>query len=332
MRSLKRVQAAAILVIGFSVLASCDKTDPTAPDNSTINVSANPASLRLVPGESGRSNITAVVEDADGRPLSGIRVRFETNAGVLQNGADGSQTSSNGVATDVLTLRFGDPDATVVARASGATSDSVTVTAGSNAAPVAEVQVSATAVRTGQSVRFDGSHSSDADGSIASYLWQFHSGDGDATATTAIVNKSFTTIGDVTGTLTVTDNEGKTGSKDIPTVSVVANIAPVAKVTPTTQTVNVNGIANFNATTSTDVDGTVLAYDWNWGDGSSLERTSSATPTHAYASAGSKTVRLTVWDNGTLAACPTPSTTAGQPPCTGSLESAPVTVTVVVNP
>jgi PKD repeat protein len=108
----------------------------------------------------------------------------------------------------------------------------------------------------------------------------------------------------VTGTLTVTDNEGKTASKNIPTVSVVANIAPVARVTPSTQTVNVNGTANFNATTSSDADGTVVAYDWNWGDGSNLERTTSATPTHSYASGGSKTVRLTVWDNGTLAACP----------------------------
>jgi hypothetical protein len=45
-------------------------------------------------------------------------------------------------------------------------------------------------VRTGQNVVFDGSHSADSDGSIASYLWQFHSADGDATATTSIVNKS----------------------------------------------------------------------------------------------------------------------------------------------
>ena len=324
--------ASALILLGIGLLASCDKTDPTAPDNSTISITANPASLRLTPGQSGRSNITAVVEDPDGRPLSGIRVRFETNSGTLGSGSEGSTTNSNGVATDTLTLRFGEPDATVVARASGATSDSVTVTAGTNAAPTADIQVSATSVRTGQNVVFDGSHSTDSDGSIASYQWQFHSADGDATATTAIVNKSFNTVGDVTGTLTVTDNEGKTATKNIPTVSVVANIAPVARVTPTTQTINLNGTATFNATTSSDADGTVVAYDWNWGDGSNLERTTSATPTHSYAAAGSKTVRLTVWDNGTLAACPTPSTTAGQPPCTGSLESTAATVTVVVNP
>src|SRR5262245_43870623 len=98
MRSLKRVQAAALLVFGFAVLSSCDKTDPTAPDNSTISITANPASLRLGPGGVGHSNITAIVQDADGRPLSGIRVRFETDAGSLEHGADGSLTNSNGVA------------------------------------------------------------------------------------------------------------------------------------------------------------------------------------------------------------------------------------------
>src|SRR5436190_12729224 len=290
MRSRTTILAAALITLGLGALAGCDKTDPTAPDNSTVNVTANPASLNLGTGETGHSNITAVVEDSTGRPLSGIRVRFDTTSGTLANGAEGVTTNSNGVATDVLTLRFGDADASVSARASGATSDSVTVTAGNNPAPVADVRVSPTTVRSGQSVTFDGSHSSDSQGgSITSYLWMIHSGDGDATATTPIVNKSFTATGSVTGSLTVTDNGGKSTRKDIPAVTVVANLEPIAKVSPSTQTISVNGVASFDATLSSDADGTVIAWDWNWGDGSTVQRTTTPTATHSYSAAGSKT-------------------------------------------
>jgi hypothetical protein len=34
--------ASALILLGIGLLASCDKTDPTAPDNSTISISANP--------------------------------------------------------------------------------------------------------------------------------------------------------------------------------------------------------------------------------------------------------------------------------------------------
>jgi PKD repeat protein len=51
----------------------------------------------------------------------------------------------------------------------------------------------------------------------------------------------------------------------------------------------------FNGSGSKDSDGTIASYRWDWGDGTSPG--SSATASHAYASAGSYTVRLTVTDN-----------------------------------
>ncbi|NOZ47086.1 MAG: PKD domain-containing protein [Chlorobi bacterium] len=53
----------------------------------------------------------------------------------------------------------------------------------------------------------------------------------------------------------------------------------------------------FHSAGSTDSDGTISSYSWNFGDGGT---SSSANPTHAYATAGSYTATLTVTDNGGL--------------------------------
>ncbi|TWD83284.1 PKD repeat protein [Kribbella amoyensis] len=68
---------------------------------------------------------------------------------------------------------------------------------------------------------FSGTGSSDPDGSIATYEWDF--GDG-STATGATPSHTYTAPGSYTVTLTVTDNEGATGTDSRPlTVSDVAN-------------------------------------------------------------------------------------------------------------
>jgi len=73
----------------------------------------------------------------------------------------------------------------------------------SNTAPSASFTTSATTVRTGDTVEFDGSGSADADGSISSYDWEF--GDG-STATGVQVSHSYGSPGDYTVTLTVIDD------------------------------------------------------------------------------------------------------------------------------
>ena len=53
----------------------------------------------------------------------------------------------------------------------------------------------------------------------------------------------------------------------------------------------------FDGTGSSDVDGTITTYQWNFGDG---QAGSGAAPTHAYTTAGDYTVTLTVTDNNGL--------------------------------
>jgi serine protease len=97
-----------------------------------------------------------------------------------------------------------------------------------NQQPIAEAGPDKTTT-VGTQITFDASSSYDPDGTIASYLWDF--GDG-TQATTSTAPHTYTTTGKFTVTLTVTDNEGATGSDQ-------AYATVNAK--PTTQTLTLTG-------------------------------------------------------------------------------------------
>ena len=100
---------------------------------------------------------------------------------------------------------------------------------------------SAVSTQTLTSTTFNGSGSSDPDGTITSYAWTF--GDG-GSASGMTVSHAYATAGSYTVRLTVTDNLGATGST---TVSVtVMNRPPVANAGPDqTATVSTVGHAQW---------------------------------------------------------------------------------------
>lgn len=79
----------------------------------------------------------------------------------------------------------------------------------------------------------------------------------------------------------------------------IANDPPVASFTFTPTAPNVSQTVTFNATASSDPDGTIASYKWDFGDLTVVTETDPIT-THAYADAGNYTVTLTVTDNGTI--------------------------------
>jgi PKD repeat protein len=90
-----------------------------------------------------------------------------------------------------------------------ATSDWVAVTIwGTSVANVAPTAAFTPTV-AGSAVQVDGTGSSDSDGSIVGYAWDF--GDG-ATATGATASHTYAASGTFTVKLTVTDNQGATGT------------------------------------------------------------------------------------------------------------------------
>ena len=81
-----------------------------------------------------------------------------------------------------------------------------------NSAPTAVINVSKTSGYAPLSIEFDGSQSSDRDGNVTNYSWDF--GDGTSSLGSQ-ANHTYTSLGPFTATLTVTDNSGATSSTSI---------------------------------------------------------------------------------------------------------------------
>jgi len=158
-----------------------------------------------------------------------------------------------------------------------------------------------------QSLAFNGSGSSAPSGrTLTSFAWLFGDGGSGTGATTA---HTYTVAGNFTATLTVTDSSGATNSS---TVAVQIITAPVAK--PGGPYSGKVGVAvSFNGSASTAPPGQSLGFTWNFGDGATA---SGATPSHAYATAGTFTVSLTVTDDtaGTSIGTTTATIAAGPGP------------------
>ncbi len=136
-------------------------------------------------------------------------------------------------------------------------------------------------------VAVNGSASSDSDGTVASYAWQF--GDG-AVGTGATASHTYATAGSYTITLTVTDDDGATASVTHGVVVTAPNVAPTAAFSVATAEL----VASVDGSGSADSDGTVASYAWQFGDGATA---SGPTASHAYAAAGTFTITLVVTDN-----------------------------------
>jgi PKD repeat protein len=151
-----------------------------------------------------------------------------------------------------------------------------------NQAPTADF----TATPTGLSVVFDGSGSSDPEGSPLSYAWDF--GDG-TTGTGVTPGKVYASGGSYAVKLTVTDAGGLTDSVTKQVAVSVPNQAPTADftATPTGLSVVLDGSG------SNDPEGQPLTYAWDFGDGTSSTGVST---TKTYAAGGTYAVKLTVTD------------------------------------
>ncbi|MEJ2453850.1 MAG: S8 family serine peptidase [Candidatus Thiodiazotropha sp.] len=91
------------------------------------------------------------------------------------------------------------------AGATGSRTATLTASIPANQAPTAAITATPASGTAPLQVAFDGSASSDADGSITAYDWAF--GDGQS-GNGAVTSHTYSTAGSYTATLTVTDNEG----------------------------------------------------------------------------------------------------------------------------
>jgi PKD repeat protein len=172
--------------------------------------------------------------------------------------------------------------------------------------PVAAIQHSPLEAIAREPILFNGTSSLDPDGQIVGFAWDFD-GDGEIDSTAPLVEYTFAEAGTYVVTLTAFDDEGKGGTA---TATIV--VAPPTEGGPGTSrsfqppvadfaympaSPNAGDPILFNATFSTDFDGEIAGYAWDF-DGDGTTDSTDAIAEYAFASPGRYPVSLTVTDDG----------------------------------
>jgi len=144
-----------------------------------------------------------------------------------------------------------------------------------------------------ETVTFNASGSYDPDGTIASYDWDF----GDGVASSGVMGvHAYAVAGTYTVNLTVADDDGTMATALLP-LTVREPHPPSASFTISTSTGLVGVMMTFDASASSDADGKILAYAWDFGDGT---RERGVLASHIYSQFGLFPVTLRVTDDDGL--------------------------------
>ena len=152
-----------------------------------------------------------------------------------------------------------------------------------------------------QEIIFDGSNSSDPDGDIVNYTWDFGV---DTSGYGIKATHIYESPGDYSITLTVTDNEGATHS-----TTTFATIA-LPNLQPTTPTIDGPDEGKTNQSiaftvAATDPDNQSISYIFDWGDGESDETAFvpsgvNATQSHTWTKPGTYAIMISASDGEAL--------------------------------
>jgi PKD repeat protein len=294
-----------------------DTSPPNQAPSASFTVSPNPAPT----GQTVTFNGSAS-SDSDGAianykwDLDGNGT-FETDTGTTAT-VTGSYPNAGTVS---VKLRVTDNDGAMVE-----TTRSLTIT---NRAPTASFTVSPNPALAGEVVSFNGSASSDPDGTIANYRWDL---DGNGTletdtGTTATVTRSYSSAATITVRLRVTDNDGVTGET---TRNLTLDPPPVNQLPSAAFTVSPNPaltaeVVTFNGSASSDPDGSIANYKWDLDDNGSFETDTgtAATVTRSYPAAATVDVGLRVTDNDGAASDTRRRLTVSTRPPTSALDISP---------
>lgn len=147
-----------------------------------------------------------------------------------------------------------------------------------------------------------------------------------AACTMPPVDPSATTTTTVDGTTTTTESTTTTTTST--TTTVPANQTPVASFTATPSSGQVPVAVSFDASASSDSDGSIASYDWTFGDGSSA---TGATADHTYTAIGTYTATLFVTDDQGAVSSTTRTISVTKVTTTASPTSGPVGTVVTAS-
>jgi len=303
----RRLSALSWIVV-TGLFAACGGSDLVLPSSSI------PARIRVVDGDAQSGSvgqllpapIVVEVTDARGQEVAGTTVEFG-----LTSAGTGAEIVPSTATTDTrgraqTRMLLGNKAGLQVGEArvvgAGATSPKTTFSAmavspgpgnggqppsQSNKSPQAAFEVSCRELTCTFSDR-----SSDDDGSIASWRWDF--GD-QTTSTDRNPSHSYRMPGQYAVLLTVRDNDGATNTTAHQAEPSAPPAPPPANKPPQAEfEVHCSDLTCTFTDKSKDDDGTLASWRWDFGDGST---SSERSPSHSYGTAGQYMVVLTVTDN-----------------------------------
>jgi len=143
-------------------------------------------------------------------------------------------------------------------------------------------------------VTFNASTSTDIDGTITNYTWNF--GDG-AAGYGMIAQHAYLTNGSYWTVLIITDNDGSSANAGQNITVARYNAPPVASFIYSPSNPTTTDVVDFNASGSYDISpGSIKKYEWSWGDGN-LTQLTLPRISHRFYSVGVYNVTLTVTDD-----------------------------------
>jgi PKD repeat protein len=232
--------------------------------------------------------------DPEDGALSGMALSWTSSR-------DGALGTGSPLSTSTLTA--GDHTITLIARDTGGNTGTATVLVRvlpPNRAPVVTISTPGATgtVTAGTPITFAGAALDPEDGALTGMALRWSSSRDGALGTGSPFTTSGLSAGLHTITLSATDSGGRTGAASVQVTVMMsaANVPPIARVTgPTsgqaTQTLS------FDASSSSDADGAIVSYRFDFGDGSMPVSGATNTAAHTWAAPGTYTVTLTVTDD-----------------------------------
>jgi chitodextrinase len=272
---------------------SASATTPICPDTTAPSM---PTGLTASAASCSQINLSWTAStDAGGSGLAGYKVFRNGVQIATTNLTSYNNTSLAGSTSYTFTVAAYDNAGNTSGQS---TSDSATTSAcADTTAPSIPTGLTASVVDCSQ-INLSWTASTDTGGSGLSGYRVYRNGV--QIATTNLVSYSSTGLTGATSyafAVAAYDNAGNTSAPSTAasatTPTCLANLPPIANA-GLDQTTSMGTVVTFNGSGSSDSDGTITAYAWDFGDGASG---TGSIVNHAYTTSGTKTVTLTVTDN-----------------------------------